>query len=200
MKKFTLKSIMVLLTLFLTTMDMNAQEVSLERLQNQLGFELSETNKVFYEATGLVKCASYEYNEKQRHEGKLSSNEVFERVMNRAVAKEKQDIANGRAATTYTIPVVIHIYHKGEAIGTGTNLSVAAIESQITVLNQDFRKMAGTPGHNTNAVGADTEIQFCLAKKDSNGAVTTGITRQQGIAGAYTTATFDAVKPNLNRY
>jgi len=187
---------MVLLTLFLTTMDMNAQEVSLERLQNQLGFELSETNKVFYEATGLVKCASYEYNEKQRHEGKLSSNEVFERVMNRAVAKEKQDIANGRAATTYTIPVVIHIYHKGEAIGTGTNLSVAAIESQITVLNQDFRKMAGTPGHNTNAVGADTEIQFCLAKKDSNGAVTTGITRQQGIAGAYTTATFDAVKPN----
>lgn len=191
---------MALITLFLITMSLsaqNAQEKNLKRLENQLGFELSETNKAFYEATGLVKCASYELNKKLREEGKLSSNEEFEKIISKAIAKEKQDMANGKAAATvYTIPVVVHIYHKGEAIGTGTNLSVAAIESQITVLNQDFRRMTGTPGHNTHADGADTEIQFCLAKKDANGNATTGITRKQGVSGTYTTNAFNTEKPN----
>lgn len=167
-----------------------------ERVQEELGFELSEINKVFYQATGLVKCASYEHNKKLCQEGELSSDENFEKVISRAIAKDKLETINGRMATIYTIPVVIHVYHKGEAIGTGTNISVDAINSQITVLNQDFRRIAGTPGHNTNAVGADTEIQFCLAKKDPNGNVTTGITRTQGISGSYTDTAFNAVKPN----
>src|SRR5688572_26883130 len=38
-----------------------------------------------------------------------------------------------------TFPVVVHVIHNGEAIGTGTNLSQAQIQSQLTVLNQDFR-------------------------------------------------------------
>lgn len=45
------------------------------------------------------------------------------------------------------------------------------------MLNQDFRKIAGTPGFNNNEVGADTEIQFCLAKKTPEGENTTGIIR-----------------------
>jgi hypothetical protein len=34
--------------------------------------------------------------------------------------------------------------------------------------------MLGTPGYNTNAVGADIEIQFCLAKTDPDGGLTAG--------------------------
>jgi hypothetical protein len=34
--------------------------------------------------------------------------------------------------------VVVHIIHKGEPIGTGTNISIAQIQSQIDALNQDL--------------------------------------------------------------
>jgi PKD repeat protein len=69
----------------------------------------------------------------------------------------------------YYIPVVVHVIHDGEAVGTGTNVSFAAIQSQIDVLNEDFRKMLGTNGWNTNPVGADTKIEFCLAQRRPDG-------------------------------
>ncbi|MEM9985032.1 MAG: hypothetical protein AAF804_08030, partial [Bacteroidota bacterium] len=58
----------------------------------------------------------------------------------------------------YTIPVVVHILHNDEAKGAGTNLSAARVQSQIDVLNEDFRRKLGTPGYNTSSVGADVEI------------------------------------------
>ena len=65
-----------------------------------------------------------------------------------------------------TIPVIVHVVHDGEAIGTGSNISRAQVESQIEVLNEDFRRKFGTPGYNTDPVGADVEIEFCLAAVD----------------------------------
>ncbi|HLT53205.1 MAG TPA: M43 family zinc metalloprotease, partial [Flavobacteriaceae bacterium] len=49
--------------------------------------------------------------------------------------------------------------------------------SQITVMNQDFRKMLGTPGYNTNPIGADVEVEFVLAQRTPSGCPTTGINR-----------------------
>lgn len=68
------------------------------------------------------------------------------------------------------IPVVVHVIHDG---GTN-NISDAQIQSQINVLNEDFRKKIGTNGFGT---GVDTEIEFCLAKKDPLGKCTNGIIR-----------------------
>lgn len=76
-----------------------------------------------------------------------------------------------------TIPVIVHVIHNGDAVGENENIATAQILSQITVLNQDFRKMLNTPGHNTNPVGADAEIEFCLAQRDPAGLFTTGINR-----------------------
>ncbi len=70
------------------------------------------------------------------------------------------------------IPVVVHIIHNG---GT-ENISDAQIQSQIDVLNEDYRKLIGTPG---DGGGVDTEIEFCLAKKDPQGRCTNGIVRIQ---------------------
>lgn len=70
------------------------------------------------------------------------------------------------------IPVVVHVIHNG---GT-ENISDAQIQSQITVLNEDFRKIAGTSGDGS---GVDTEIEFCLAKKTPDGKCTNGIVRIQ---------------------
>jgi hypothetical protein len=96
----------------------------------------------------------------------------------------------------YNIPVVVHVIHNGVAVGTGSNISDAQVLSQITILNQDFRRIIGTPGYNTNAVGADTEIQFCLAQRDPNGFITTGINRVVRSATTWSTSSVDAnVKP-----
>lgn len=78
--------------------------------------------------------------------------------------------ASGRTqGTVITIPIIVHVVHNGEAIGSGTNISQAQVQSQIEVLNEDFRKKVGTPGYNTNPVGADIEIEFCLSPVDQNG-------------------------------
>jgi PKD repeat protein len=69
-----------------------------------------------------------------------------------------------------TIPVVVHVLHSG---GT-ENISDAQIQSQITIMNEDYGKIAGTNG---DGAGVDTKVRFCLAKIDPNGNCTNGIVR-----------------------
>ena len=75
------------------------------------------------------------------------------------------------------IPTVVHIIHIGEPLGIGTNISEAQILSAINALNEDFRKVEGTNGF---GLGVDTEIEFCLAKRDHSGNPSNGITRSNG--------------------
>lgn len=70
------------------------------------------------------------------------------------------------------IPVVVHVIHNG---GT-ENISNAQIQSQIDILNEDFRRKAGSHGFGN---GVDAEIEFCLAKKTPDGKCTNGIVRIQ---------------------
>lgn len=94
----------------------------------------------------------------------------FENALLRKVESMRVERRSGRTmATVLTIPIVVHVVHNGEAVGTGMNISLAQIQSQIDVLNEDFRKAAGTPGFNTNPVGADIEVEFCLSPVDVNG-------------------------------
>ncbi|MBS1647869.1 MAG: T9SS type A sorting domain-containing protein [Bacteroidetes bacterium] len=63
-------------------------------------------------------------------------NEAF----NKMVAQHKADMLMSRTtATSYTIPIIFHIINEGEAVGVGHNLSQAQVNSQITVLNQDYQ-------------------------------------------------------------
>ena len=81
------------------------------------------------------------------------------------------------------IPVVVHILHKGEIVGTGLNLSFNQIFSQIEVLNEDFQRQ------NTDTVltqeqfipiAGSMNVTFVLAKSDPDGNPTTGIMRING--------------------
>ena len=83
----------------------------------------------------------------------------MERWIQPLVEQYKQMNINQRVVTT--LPIVFHIIHDGEAIGTGANISAAQIESQVEVLNEDFRKLGA--GANTHPDGADAMIEFCLA-------------------------------------
>lgn len=80
--------------------------------------------------------------------------------------------------TVVTIPVVVHVLYKTAQ----QNISDAQILSQITALNQDFRKQNADfntvvpAAFQSNA--ADLELAFCMATKDPNGNTTTGIERK----------------------
>lgn len=79
------------------------------------------------------------------------------------------------------IPVVVHVLHRGEAIGTGLNISLAQIQSQLDVLNEDFRRLnadaINTPSPFAN-VASDFSIEFRLACFDPNGNSTDGVVRK----------------------
>lgn len=74
------------------------------------------------------------------------------------------------------IPVVVHVVWRNEE----ENISDAQIQSQLDVLNKDFRKL-NTDFKNVPSVfkdvAADCEIEFCLARKDTVGMTITGIMR-----------------------
>jgi hypothetical protein len=79
------------------------------------------------------------------------------------------DAAYDPGAGVYRIPVVVHVIQRTD--GTGF-IPDARVRSQIDILNEDFRAMAGTLG----APGDDTGIEFYLATVDPDGNPTDGIT------------------------
>ena len=76
-----------------------------------------------------------------------------------------------------TIPVVVHIIHKGEPLGQGTNISDDQVFSAINEMNLDYRKV---PGSNGDGDGVDVGVEFCLAARTPNGESTNGINRVDG--------------------
>jgi len=86
-----------------------------------------------------------------------------------------------------TIPVVVHVLYKTSA----ENISTAQIQSQIDVLNEDFRR-TNSDANNTWSQAADTQIEFCLTTIDPSGNATTGITRKSTTKTSW--GTNDAMK------
>ena len=75
---------------------------------------------------------------------------------------------------SYTIPVIVHVIHNGEAVGSGTNISQNQVNSQITVLNADFAGTGLNVGNVPSAFSAlvaNCQVTFCLAQKDPSGNV-----------------------------
>ena len=90
----------------------------------------------------------------------------------------QQNSGSRAAGVVYTIPVVFHVMHSGEAIGDSTNISYAQALSCINALNRDFRRTAADGGiANSGPLGVDAEIEFCMAQREPNGNATTGVTR-----------------------
>lgn len=144
---------------------------------------------------GIIRCASTSYEKYlQDTDPNRMSDAEFEAWIQPLIenAKNNKSTANG----IVTIPVVVHVIHNGQALGTAPNITDAQVQSQITVLNNDFRRAAGTPGFNTSPLGADVMVQFALAKVDPNGNPTNGINRVNLCKGSYTTAEVNSlVKP-----
>ncbi|MGB6035626.1 MAG: M43 family zinc metalloprotease, partial [Cryomorphaceae bacterium] len=117
------------------------------------------------------------------HENLMESNDAYRDEQLQREESLEQLILNVRAGLVpksneiLTIPVVVHIIHDGDAIGTGSNISDEQVWSAINGLNEDYRKMAGTNGDGN---GADIEVEFCLAQRDPDGNAHSGINRVSG--------------------
>lgn len=136
--------------------------------------------------TLLRRCGSVEYEQRvlqRRDPNRLRQiNELNQLVQN---AQEKRtlqrQLRQGADEVIYRIPVVVHVVHS-TASGTiggsnNANISEEQIASQIQVLNEDYRRQAGTNGFNNSPIGGDAKIEFFLASTDPNGQPTNGITR-----------------------
>lgn len=76
----------------------------------------------------------------------------------------------------YNIPTVVHVVYRN----ANEDVSNAQIQSQLDVLNKDFRKLNTDINQVPSAwsnLAADVGIEFCLATRDPQGNATSGITR-----------------------
>jgi Pregnancy-associated plasma protein-A len=112
------------------------------------------------------------------------------RERSRRVERDIQDwvaryAAEGLRTGLIRIPVVVHVLFNTAA----QNISDAQIQSQIAVLNQDFRRLnadaAATPAAFAG-VAADARLEFALAVRDPNCNATNGITRTSTSATGWT--------------
>lgn len=88
----------------------------------------------------------------------------FEQWLQRKIAQEANATNH-----IYTLPVVVHVIHNGEQVGIGSNISAAQVQSQLDVLNEDFRRLNPDTNNTPVAfrpVAADSRIEFCPAVVD----------------------------------
>lgn len=190
MKKFTFSKILFLFSVFLTSF-FYGQKVKNDKLVFGKAYTMNELKN----AAGVIRCASTSYEQfLQATDPNRMTEAQFEAWINPLIENTKANKSQNGGIVT--IPVVVHVIHSGQAYGVGANISDAQVQSQITVMNNDFRRAAGTPGFNSSAVGADVMIQFALAKVDPNGNPTNGIDRVNLCKTSYTTGEVNSlVKP-----
>lgn len=96
---------------------------------------------------------------------------------NRALSTTKRIITG--IDTSYEIPIVVHIVHTGDTIGSSFNPTDAEIENFIDFLNKTWD--ASWPTFDLpSAGGTKIPIKFVLAKRDPNCKPTNGILRVNG--------------------
>ena len=136
------------------------------------------------------RCGTVEYIELLKSKNTLFENSnTFEKWIQEKQQSKTRQPKTQRTQATYQVPVVVHVIHNGEDIGSGTNISDAQIQSQINVLNKDYKRLnadaGSTPPEFVTVAGA-FDIEFVLAKQDPEGLATNGIVRVQGSKSSWT--------------
>lgn len=131
-----------------------------------------------------TRCGTVEYNRELHKKGIVQETEAeFESWLAGLKASRK-----AVSPTSYNIPVVVHIIHNGEPVGSAKNISDAQVLSQIKVLNNDFQRLNADAVRTPSAFGqaaGSMNIRFVLATTDPTGKPTTGIVRVKGNQTGY---------------
>lgn len=137
----------------------------------------------------IESCATmYMLNKQVKNNPDAPSFYTAEKAASQWLNENGSLLAAKKTGAIIKIPVVFHVVYKNAA----QNIPDSNIFSQIKVLNECFRKQ--NPNYNNtrpifDTIGADIEIEFCLADKDPQGNSTTGIIRKQ----ASSTADFNPI-------
>ena len=114
------------------------------------------------------------------HKQQIASPENLSTVnqINSAIAVQQNSLRLRRSVTSakaaiYEIPVVVHVVHSGEPIGSAYNPSDATIQQMIDFVNRTY---SGETGAN----GVNIPIRFKLAQRAPDCGPTTGIVRVDG--------------------
>ncbi|MDB5226749.1 MAG: hypothetical protein JWN78_942 [Bacteroidota bacterium] len=105
--------------------------------------------------------------------------EEIEQFTNDYIKTSAKNISSASSVTaaTITIPVVVHVVYNT----TAQNVSESMIMAQIDALNKDYSATNSEKSQIPSAFAslvANTNIQFCLAKRDPSGNAATGIVRK----------------------
>ena len=125
-------------------------------------------------STGQQTCLSSEIARRnlERFPEMAAKSALINNTVDARIATENPTAAR----TVVHIPVVVHVVYYGSL----ENISDAQIQSQIDVLNDDYRLLNANAGSIPQAFqpfAADVELEFCLASLDPQGQPTNGITR-----------------------
>ena len=132
-------------------------------------------------AIGQRNCATNEYWQSQLNSDpalRLRYNQMENAAKLRPSVSKKEQGAGVAEMPVIVIPVVIHILYNTP----GQNISDAQVQSQLNILNKDFRKRNDDTARIPIAFASfatDCGVQFELAKTDPEGRATTGIVRKK---------------------
>ncbi len=130
------------------------------------GFKSSSQNLLKPVANNYLRCYTVErINELRKIHPNMETDAQFETWMGQKIKERKQ--ALNTTTANYTIPIIFHIIHNGEAVGTVPNLDAALIQQQVLQLNKDFANLSNSPYGSS----ASTGIQFVLAEKNPSNIV-----------------------------
>ncbi len=134
---------------------------------------LISINAISQEQCGTDEFHSYKMNtDLQYRENYYQTQEQIRQIIDSGLSER-----SGGEELNYVIPVVVHVIHLGEPVGTGSNISDTQIHQAIDGLNDRFANLIGN--------GLDINMSFCLAKRNPQGCPTNGIVRANGIGLAY---------------
>jgi hypothetical protein len=104
--------------------------------------------------------------------GTVIPDQAWDTWFNSKVNEYKQQNAQAKSAAPVVLPVIVHVIHGGQNVGSYPNMTQAQINTQLLSLNADF---AGT-GFNVgnlpsvfSGLVSNTGISFCYAKLDPTG-------------------------------
>jgi hypothetical protein len=145
-----------------------------------------------FAVNGYKRCSSAEVLERQLKadpgmKQRMDQIEQFTNsyILQKAAQRQAPNASSNATTATITIPVVFHVVYNTAA----QNVSDAAIQAQLAVLNADYggtnSDLSGLPSVFSGIKAGNTGIQFCLAQRTPAGAATTGIVRKSTTSASF---------------
>ncbi|MEZ5047255.1 MAG: hypothetical protein R2831_09725 [Chitinophagaceae bacterium] len=88
------------------------------------------------------RCASHDHLQTQLQNNPdmvIDRQQLEQYTQNYIATHTENKNSNKKTRAIHTIPVVFHIIHNGESIGTGANISENQVLSQLDALNEDYK-------------------------------------------------------------